>query len=298
MSSKPRDNTVLKILLESGKLNAASLSTVLLRKCDWHDTEGVRLALKYSADPNRITIWGVAALHQSLRRDNELAAAALLLDYGADPTLPNRHGQSAIVIAARRGRGDALDLFERRGFPTALTGVDALIAACACDRRETIRALIAADPLLQTRLIEQGGTLLAEFSGVGNLAGVRNLLDLGVNVAALYREGDGFFDIARGSTALHVAAWRARPELVVELIARGALVNAVDSRGRTALELAVKACVDSYWTQRRSSDSVRALLRAGVPPPQGSNSPQATMKPIRCSGPDEHNDHGRPGSPE
>jgi hypothetical protein len=51
---------------------------------------------------------------------------------------------------------------------------------------------------------------------------------------------------------------------VKELIERGAPVNALDGKGRTALALAVKACVDSYWTERRSPDSVAALLAAGA----------------------------------
>ena len=38
-----RDNTVLKILLESGKLNERSMGTLLRRKCDWHDAGGLRL---------------------------------------------------------------------------------------------------------------------------------------------------------------------------------------------------------------------------------------------------------------
>ena len=37
-----------------------------------------------------------------------------------------------------------------------------------------------------------------------------------------------------------------------------------DGKGRTPLMLAVKACVDSYWTYRRSPESVEALLRAGA----------------------------------
>jgi ankyrin repeat protein len=94
-------------------------------------------------------------------------------------------------------------------------------------------------------LIEIGGMLLAQFAGNGNVEGLRCLLDLGVSPSVLYN-GDPFFDIAKDSTALHVAAWRARHAAVKELIARGTPVNALDGKGRTALALAVKACVDSY----------------------------------------------------
>src|SRR6185312_10410587 len=202
-----------------------------LRKCDWHDIDGLRLVLEHGADPNGMTLWGLTALHQAVRRDNHIAMIELLLDYGADPSLPSRQGESAVLLAARRGRADALDLFENRGTAINLTGVDALIAACARDHRNTINALIAAEPQSKSKLIELGGTVLAEFSGNGNLAGVRNLLDLGVSVEALYREGDGYYGIARDSTALHVAAWRARPAVVKELIARGSPVNARDGEG-------------------------------------------------------------------
>jgi ankyrin repeat protein len=262
--AETRDNAVLKVLIESRKLNERSINTLLLRKCDWHDFEGVRMMLEHGANPNSITIWGVGALHQAVGRDNHIKTLELLLDYGADPTLPDRHGFSAIAIAARRGRDAAIDLFEHRGYRIELKGIDALIAACARDHKDTVRALISVEPQLKEALLAQGGRLLAQFSGVGHLTGVRNLLDLGVNVAELYREGDGYFGIAADSTALHVAAWRARPEVVKELISRGAPVNATDAQGRTPLQLAVKACVDSYWTDLRSPDSVRALLDAGA----------------------------------
>ena len=258
------DNAVLKILLESGKFNKRSLAVALLRKCDWHHLDGLRLVLEHGGDPNWVTGWGLTALHQSVRRDNRIQMIELLLDYGADPALPSRAGESAILLAARRGRADALDLFEKRGTPITLTGVDALIAACARDHKDAIRSLIAAEPRLRSELIEAGGTRLSEFSGVGNLAGVRNLLDLGVGVVARYGVGDGYYGIAKESTALHVAAWRARHDVVKELIARGAPVNARDGEGRTALQLAVKACVDSYWQELRSPESVLALLEAGA----------------------------------
>jgi ankyrin repeat protein len=85
---------------------------------------------------------------------------------------------------------------------------------------------------------------------------------------------DPYYGVAADSTALHVAAWRARPGTVRLLIERGAPVDALDGQGRTPLALAVKACVDSYWTARHSPDSVAALLDAGasargVPFPSG-----------------------------
>ncbi|HEY1467584.1 MAG TPA: ankyrin repeat domain-containing protein [Candidatus Acidoferrum sp.] len=259
------DNTVMKILLESGKLNPVSLTTMLLRKTDWHDEQGLRLVLEIGVDPNAITRWGDNALHHALRRDNSLKMIELLLDHGADPALQNpRDGSSATAMAAHRGRGDVLALLEQRGVALNLQGADRLLAACAMGDREAIGMLVAQEPHLASAVIAHGGTLLAALAGNGNVAGLRCLLDLGVSASALYREGDGYFDIANDSTALHVAAWRAWPDAVKELIKRGAPVNALDGKGRTALFLAVKACVDSYWTARRSPDSVEALLRAGA----------------------------------
>jgi ankyrin repeat protein len=188
----------------------------------------------------------------------------LLVEHGADPSLPNSaDGRSAATIAARRGRRAALVFFQQRGAaPPA--GVDELIAACALSDEERIRALMTGSPEFRARLIEQGGTLLAEFAGNGNADGVRHLLDCGISPGALYREGDGYFGISPDSTALHVAAWRAWPDAVKELIACGTPIDALDGRGRTALHLAIKACVDSFWTERRSPESVAALLNAGA----------------------------------
>jgi ankyrin repeat protein len=238
---------------------------MLLRKTDWHDEQGLRLVLKSGADPNAITRWGGNSLHHALRRDNSLKIIELLLDRGADPALRNtRDGRSATAMAAHRGRGDVLALLEHRGVALGLHSVDRLIAGCAVGDHEVIGTLVAQEPHLARAVIAHGGTLLAEFAGNGNVAGLRCLLDLGVSASALYSEGDGYFDIANDSTALHVAAWRAWPDAVKELIDRSAPVNALDGKGRTALFLAVKACVDSYWTARRSPDSVEALLRAGA----------------------------------
>jgi ankyrin repeat protein len=263
-SPESYDNAALRVLVESGKLTADSLTTMLLRKADNHDYEGMKYLLEHGADANRPTQWKVTALQHALRRDNQLAGIDLMLDHGADPTLRcELEGRSGIAMAARRGRGGVLASFQRRGISIALEGVDKLIAACAMNDAEAIRAITASEPQLVDQLKAEGGTLLAEFAATANTEGVRNLLDLGASVTGLYN-GDPYFDIAKNSTALHVAAWKAWPKNVQLLIERGAPVNAEDSKGRTALMLAVKACVDSYWTERRSPESVEALLRAGA----------------------------------
>lgn len=259
------DNRALTILVESGKLTADSLTTMLLRKADWHDLAGIKFLLDHGADPNRMTRWHHTALHQAVRRDNAVKHIETLLDYGGDPLLKNAmDGRSATSMAARRGRGDVLELFRRRGIPIEFVGVERLIAACAVADAEAVRSIAEAEPQLVRDLIAEGGRLLARFAGTGNTQGVGHLLDLGIDAGALYEEGDPYFGIAKNSTALHVAAWLAWHDTVKLLIKRGAPVAARDDMGRTALGLAVKACVDSYWTHRRSSESVEALLQAGA----------------------------------
>ncbi|HEY4902568.1 MAG TPA: ankyrin repeat domain-containing protein [Candidatus Sulfotelmatobacter sp.] len=257
------DNSVVKVLVESGRLTQDSLATMLLRKHDWHDYEGIKWLLEHGADPNRMTHWHRTALHQAVTRDNSLEIFEVALDHGADPTLV-AEGKSVIAIAARKGRGDLLELFERRGIAVDLRGKDQLLAACARGDAEAVRSTVPHEPGVVKEVLADGGKLLAEFSGNGNTEGVRRLLDLGVDVASQFSDGDNYWDVAKNSTALHVAAWRARHSTVKLLIERRAPVDALDNKGRTPLALAVRACVDSYWKDRRSPESVEALLVAGA----------------------------------
>jgi ankyrin repeat protein len=251
------DNTVAAILFESGKLNPKSRATILLRKTDWHDEAGLQLALDHGADPNFMTQWGNSALHHALLRDNNISIIERLLNHGADPALiARKHNLTATQIAAHRGRGDVLRLFQQRNIPLNLNGVFNVIGSCALGEPQT--------PPVPPGLLPFGGTVLAHFAGNGNVEGLRSLLSLGISPAALDTQGDPYFDLAKNSTALHSAAWRARPAAVNFLIAAGNPVNALDARGRTALQLAVRATVDSYWTNRRSPESVAALLNAGA----------------------------------
>jgi hypothetical protein len=93
-----------------------------------------------------------------------------------------------------------LELFERRGVPIGLQGVERLIAACARDDATAIRAITADEPAFVGELLAEGGTLLAEFAAAANVEGVGRLLDLGVDVARSTR--------GTVTTAWRRTAWR------------------------------------------------------------------------------------------
>jgi Ankyrin repeats (many copies) len=258
------DNTVLEILLKSGRVDERGKAWIICRKCDWHDCDGLRMGLDYGCDPNYVPHWGSSATQHSVLRDNRIEMIRLLLDRGGDPLLPNKKdGRNTAQMAARRGRGDVLREFAERGIDPQLRGVDALIAACAQADRPRIDSLLAEEPALVDALRAEGGELLGAFAGVGNAEGVRSLLDMGVPAGAL-NHGDAYFGTPMGSTALHVAAWRGNPDVVRLLIERGAPVDARDGKGDTALQLAVRACTNSYWGNRRTPEWVEPLLAAGA----------------------------------
>lgn len=269
------DLGVVRALLDTGRLTPDSLGVLLVRKHDWHDLDGVRLLLDHgaNANPNIVTGWGITPLHQAVRRDNSAAIVQVLLERGADPTIPLRNASdhaapatvgNALTIAAWRGRADLLSLFEAADARFVPPPPQALVAACARGDLPAATALAADNPAQLEELTAYAGEVLSLFAGNGNVDGIRCLGALGLSVAAVWPEGDGYFEIPRNSTALHVAAWRAQHEAVRTLIDMGAPVNLADGAGRAPLALAVRACVSSWWQWRRRPDSIAALLAAGA----------------------------------
>lgn len=259
------ENGTMHALVESGRCTAETLATLLLRKCDWHDGRGVRWLLEHGADPTLETRWTPSILQHALGRDDDLEIIQRLLDHGADPAQAIE-GVTAVAAAARLGRGDVLDAMARRGVALSLDGGDALLAACARGHAPAVRRIADLQPAALDEVHAMAGQVLVRFAANGNSAGLRLLLEIGLAVDARDQDGYAYHDIAPMSTALHVAAWRGHPAAVRALLAGGADPNAKDAEDRTPLMLAVKACVDSFWTDRRSPESVEALLRAGATP--------------------------------
>jgi ankyrin repeat protein len=280
------DDRALRTLVDSGKVSADSLTTMLHRKLDWQHYGGVAWLLDHGADPNRMSYWGRRALAHALGRTSPLRYFQLLLDHAADPALPSADGTVPAALAARTGRADVLDLFAQHGFLVALTGDDAFLAACARGDDGAARAFTAGEPGLVARLQGGDGALLADFAGAGNANGVRLLLDLGFDLESRTSRGG-----TNADPALHVAVWRGWLETVKLIVARGAPLEETNGGGATPLSLAVRALVEqSDWTPHDSPEIVAVLLDAGArvdtvhPFPSGSPAADALLR-----------EHGRSG---
>lgn len=257
------DNRALAVLVESGRLSPWSLAMMLIRKLDWHDNAGAQYLLQHGADPEYTRDRGWLALPHAIARDASVEMVATLLDFGAHP-LRIAESQSAAALAARRGRSDLLKLFAERGFALESQGADRLIAACARQDDAAIAHLRQSSPGLVEAVLSDGGQLLVEFAGNGNSGGISRLLDQGIPIDSRFVEGDGYWDLAPGSTALQNAAWRLRYETLELLLRRGADVNSRNSKGETAIVLALRACTRSYWSGHRSLRAIEPLLAAGA----------------------------------
>lgn len=260
-SPETLDNRAIHVLVESGKLTRDTIGLMLARKFNWHDDEGVRWLLDHGADPNW-PVWGSRPLHYALRSGTPITYFEWLLDRGADPLLADKNGTAPTAEAARLGRADVLELFERRGVVIGLDGDDAFLAACARANEPEARTLAAADPSLVGRMQSQNPGILADFAGSGNTAAVRLMLDLGFDVA-ITRTTPSW---VAGETALHVAVAHGRRPVAELLIDRGAPLEAKRHGGWTPLAVAF-ICLEqqSEWTPNESTLPIaEALIRAGA----------------------------------
>ena len=254
------DNRPMEIIVESGKLAPIGLTTMLHRKLDWTNYEGVVWLLDHGADPNAVSHWGARALDHSIGRDNALRFLEALLDHGADPGLATADGVNAFMRAAASGRADVLDLFASRGFTHELQGDAAFLEACARGDVKKARELADEDPELIERVQSERPDTLANFAGAGNTEGVRLLLDLGFAI-----DSRSHHPGSRGSSALHLAVWRERLPTVELLLDHGAPLESKDPAGDTPLGLATRALTEmSEWTPHESTAIVQVLLQAGA----------------------------------
>lgn len=205
-----------------------------------------------------------AAAHAGL-----VDVAALLLCRGADPSVNDNQGQTALTLAARQGHVGVLQVLlewvQKKGnrstaAQTLLEHVDsegwtALRSAAWGGHKEAVRLLLEAGAEIDG-CDSDGRTALRAAAWGGHEEIVLTLLKHGAEVDRSDSEG---------RTPLIAAAYMAHKEAVEILLDAGADLNLADGDGRTALSVAA-LCVPSAAGGRGHGEVVNLLLERGADP--------------------------------
>jgi ankyrin repeat protein len=260
----------LELLYRYG-LKPEWLSYCMLHQIDLGYLAGVRWFLDHGADPNIRHPWGLSALHWAIQRPGTSAIIELLLERGADAQAKTLGfcgdtsqpgGCSALDLAERwHGKVEAVPALERGGATRGERApLDQLIVAAAYGDEARAQALLEADPELLAQAAHRDRARVAAFAEAGNHQGAVILAKLG-------------FDLQTpswmGMTALHWAACRGNPQLLLQLLELGAPMIDVPGFG-TPLHTALYQRWSSFGCRPGESDYLgvlRVLLAAGVEVP-------------------------------
>ncbi len=180
----------LRLLLEHGARVPGT--NALAHALDYERPEHVRLLLEAGGDANE-----AAVLVHAVRRGRAPEYLRLLVEHGA------RLDPEAYRLAVRRGRHDQAETLAALGVPREADAADEAIGALARGERPELVPELDAD----AREVVVDAAMDGALEPVVDLYGT----ELRGNL---------------GGTLLHAAAWHGRPDLVEELLARGADVAA------------------------------------------------------------------------
>ena len=218
--------------------------------------------LAQGVDPNVRDSRGHSAIHVAAALGRE-GALRVLIRAGALPQARSPDGQTALGMALAAGRSDLSHWLEWRGWSLPgrpLQAADLPAAAIAGDLEAVRRLLELGLPV--DAVDGQGCTALLRAAGGGHLEIVRRLLDVGADRQLSARTGatplsaaismrhapvvelllqvgtDSNQALPGGVTPLMLAAALGLPEIAGRLLARGAVVDAIDDQGLSALHCA------------------------------------------------------------
>jgi ankyrin repeat protein len=256
--SRAGDHRCLRLLLDRAPDAAAAAEKALSAPISTGDVEGVRLLLEAGADPRRFADddgQPSSAVYHAVRLDSPAELIALLIEYGADPSLPSPHGVTPAFLATLRGRSDLIRLL---GGNDTVTDASRFVGACMRGDRATATSMTTADPALPGRLTQAEHAALVHAAEAGNEPAVSLMLDLGFPVGV--RRDDG-------ATALHAAAYAGSVPVVRLLLDRGADPEAPDGHWQSpALGWAVVGSGQRPATSPHPDwvTTVRILIEAGA----------------------------------
>jgi ankyrin repeat protein len=239
------DVAAVEALIGQGaNLNAGSVSlnteTALMRAAATGRRELVQFLLIRGADPN-VRHTGIGQLRGRTALmfavdSHQTGVVVLLLDEGADVNLRDELGETPLTLALENGyldiartivdRGAELNVQNRFGRPALILAVERLHSYTGPDRTAVVDLVKA--------MLDRGADANARDSGKTTLTvpteggpGVRGVMTETVMASGV-----------EGRTPLMIAARAGSIEIVQALLAKGAEVDAKDSEGETALELA------------------------------------------------------------
>lgn len=245
------DPTCAALLIEAGT-DRAVVDYCLGRALNFPDPAMVEMLCAHGARASS------GNLHQAVFKRRPVRTVRALLDAGAPLDEPNESGQTPLQVATRWGDAEMVALLISRGAEEAAV-------------RSEDRALGAflsggVPPDGETTGLEE---MLDMVAHSGDLDAVRRLLDVGARV-------DGA--PADEGTPLGQAAWRGHPEVVRELVARGARLTWGDGSAIGAALHGSRHCHDPEGgptmrtveeiPRERYAQVVQILLDAGASVPK------------------------------
>lgn len=231
--------------------------------------ESVRALLDSGVSVNRTDSLDGRTLLAAAAHAGLVDVAALLLCHGADPSLTDNQGQTALTLAAKQGHVGVLQVLldwvqEQRSKGSAAhtllehadsEGWTALRSAAWGGHKEAVRRLLEAGAEVDG-CDSDGRTALRAAAWGGHEEILLTLLGHGAEVDHSDREG---------RTPLIAAAYMGHKETVEILLDAGADLNLADGDGRTALSVAA-LCVPSSAGGRGHGEVVSLLLERGADP--------------------------------
>lgn len=212
-------------------------NTALLLAAHMGETEVVKWLLEIGSDIEHQNLAGSTALLRAVAMNRRRTAKALL-DAGADANRTNKKGVAPLAAAAFNGNERAVKMLLEAGAAPQereATGKGAVVYAAAKGFAAVVRLLLDAGVEVDARY---GNQLTALMWAAGHSNDVPAIEGL-ETVELLLSRGAGV-DLVddRGRTALMIAAERGHPEIVARLLQAGADPSARDNGGLTAIDFA------------------------------------------------------------
>ena len=188
-------------------------------------------------------------------RSGHESIANLFLDHKAPINARNLEGSTALFLAAEAERTAIAKILVERGADPNLEGRTAIspLGAAAYSGNPELVTLLLAHGAQPNRVDATGKTPIIYAAGRGYTPVVRHLLDAGVDVNLAY--GNNLTALIWAAGHSDEAGSTDVLETLSLLIAKGAHLDAVDDRGRTAL---MTSCELGH------TSAVAALLKAGA----------------------------------